>query len=143
MFPLCDLHGYVDLISLTCCFASRRSDLGLFLFVILGNFLFSMLRNPSRTAIFEPCLLGSAPASSYYYADSAHPVGTFDARLSGKHLAILLDLGSSFFCSVGLSAPSTALGFFSCGQYSPSSCLRHELLVLLLSSALLLSIFFQ
>jgi hypothetical protein len=47
-FMLCDLQGYVDLISLARCFASRRSDLGLFLFVFVGNFLFSMLRNPSE-----------------------------------------------------------------------------------------------
>jgi hypothetical protein len=32
------------------CFASRRSHLGLFLFVLVGNFLFSMLRNPSLCA---------------------------------------------------------------------------------------------
>jgi hypothetical protein len=47
MFPLCDIQGYVDLISLARCFASRRSDLGLFLFVFVGIFLFSMLWNPS------------------------------------------------------------------------------------------------
>jgi hypothetical protein len=47
-FLLCDLQGYVDLISLAHCFASHRSDLGLFLFVIVGIFLFSMLRNPSE-----------------------------------------------------------------------------------------------
>jgi hypothetical protein len=39
-FLLCDLQGYVDLISLARCFASRRSDLGLFLLIIIGNFCF-------------------------------------------------------------------------------------------------------
>jgi hypothetical protein len=38
MFPLCDLQWYVDLISLTRCFASRISDLGSLLFVFIGNF---------------------------------------------------------------------------------------------------------
>jgi hypothetical protein len=50
MFPLCDLQGYVDLISPARCFASRRLDLGLFLFVFVGKILFSMLRNPSHSA---------------------------------------------------------------------------------------------
>jgi hypothetical protein len=40
------LQGYVDLISPARCFASRRSDFGLFLFVFVG--FFSMLRNPFR-----------------------------------------------------------------------------------------------
>jgi hypothetical protein len=38
------------------CFASRRSDLGLFLFVLIGNFLFSMLRNPSASPDARQCL---------------------------------------------------------------------------------------
>jgi hypothetical protein len=43
------LQGYEDLIYLSRCFASPRSDLGLFLFVIVGKFLFSMLRDTSQT----------------------------------------------------------------------------------------------
>jgi hypothetical protein len=39
-FLLCDLQGYVDLISPARCFASRRSDLGLFLFVLVGKICF-------------------------------------------------------------------------------------------------------
>jgi hypothetical protein len=48
MFPLCDLQGCVDLISPARYFASRISDLGWFLFVFIGIFLFSMLQNPSQ-----------------------------------------------------------------------------------------------
>jgi hypothetical protein len=49
---MCDLQGYVDLISLARYFASRRSDPGLFLFIFVGKFLFSMLRNPSIRTIY-------------------------------------------------------------------------------------------
>jgi hypothetical protein len=55
-FPLCDLQGYVDLISLAHCFASRRSDLGLFLFIFVGNFLFSMMQNPSVVLEWDLCV---------------------------------------------------------------------------------------
>jgi hypothetical protein len=61
MFPLCDLQGYVDLISPARCFASRRSDLGLFLFVIVGKILFSMLRNPSAWYIQNVSIIFDAP----------------------------------------------------------------------------------
>jgi hypothetical protein len=50
-FPLCDLQGFVDLIFLARYFASRRSDLGSLLFIIVGKKLFSMLQNPLRIFI--------------------------------------------------------------------------------------------
>jgi hypothetical protein len=50
VLPLCDLQGYADLISPSCCFASHRSDLGSFVRLV-GKILYSMLRNPSEGSL--------------------------------------------------------------------------------------------
>jgi hypothetical protein len=50
-FPLCDLQGYVDLMSPARCFASRRSDLDLFLFVIVEFFLFFYAAKPFKESL--------------------------------------------------------------------------------------------
>jgi hypothetical protein len=88
MFPLCDLQGYVDLISPDRCFASRRLDLGLFLFVFVGNFLFSMLRNPSPAVRIE-LNKGAGSDQKSSAAFSLH-------RLSSRHLCRLAFLKKQY-----------------------------------------------
>jgi hypothetical protein len=94
MFPLCDLQGYVDLISLARCFASRRSDLGLFLFVLVGNFLFSMLRNPSIPWVH-------LVRDAYYHQAVPHAV-VLAGSFRWKSIIILShEYGNITRCSIG------------------------------------------